>query len=120
MAPFGAQVPLRARSSFWRDLQGGDGIAHAVTLLFAFSVMVVTALLVWKLWEACGLSRDKFGFGFLKGTDWDPVAANFGALPFIYGTLVTSVLALLIAVPLGVGAAIFLAELAPPGISNAC
>jgi phosphate transport system permease protein len=120
MATVSAQIPSKAKSSFWRDLRGGDGVAHLVTLLFAFSVMVVTALLVWKLWEACGLSRDKFGFGFLKGTDWDPVAENFGALPFIYGTIVSSVLALIIAVPLGVGAAIFLAELAPPGLSTAC
>jgi phosphate transport system permease protein len=120
MATVSAQVPLKVKSSFWRDLRGGDGIAHVVTLLFAFSVMVVTALLVWKIWQECALSRDKFGFGFIKGTDWDPVAENFGALPFIYGTIVTSVLALIIAVPLGVGAAIFLAELAPPRLSTAC
>lgn len=120
MATASAQIPSKAKSSFWRDLRGGDGIAHVITLLFAFSVMVVTALLVWKIWQACGLSRDKFGFGFLQGTDWDPVAENFGALPFIYGTVVTSVLALLIAVPLGVGAAIFLAELAPPRLSAGC
>ena len=49
---------------------------------------------------------------------WDPVADEFGALPFIYGTVVTSVVALLIAVPLGIGASIFLAELAPPRISD--
>lgn len=120
MATASAQVPLKTKSSFWNGLRGGDGIAHVLTLLFAFSVMVVTALLVWEIWKACGLSRDKFGFGFLKGTDWDPVAENFGALPFIYGTVVTSVLALIIAVPLGVGAAIFLAELAPPRLSTAC
>jgi phosphate transport system permease protein len=113
-------VQSKAKSSFWRDLRGGDRIAHLITLLFAFSVMLVTALLVWKVWQACGLSREKFGFGFLKGTDWDPVAENFGALPFVYGTLVTSIVALIIAVPLGVGAAIFLAELAPPRVSNAC
>ena len=56
---------------------------------------------------------------FLLTQTWDPVAGQFGALPFIYGTVVTSALALLIAVPLGVGAAIFLAELAPPRISDA-
>jgi len=52
------------------------------------------------------------------GRTWDPVSEEFGALPFIYGTVVSSFLALLVAVPLGVGAAIFLSELAPPRISN--
>jgi phosphate transport system permease protein len=64
------------------------------------------------------LPRHKFGFGFLTASQWNPVTGEFGALPFIYGTVVTSVIALLIAVPLGVGAAIFLAELAPPRISS--
>src|SRR6201999_4128025 len=54
------------------------------------------------------------------GTNWDPTAEDFGALPFIYGTVLTSFIALLISVPLGVGAAIFLSELAPPTLSSAC
>jgi phosphate transport system permease protein len=62
----------------------------------------------------------KFGFGFLTGRMWDPVSGDFGALPFIYGTVLTSAIALVISVPLGVGAAIFLSELAPPALSNAC
>src|SRR6185436_9905958 len=61
-----------------------------------------------------------FGWSFLTKQIWDPVAENFGALPFVYGTLVSSALALLMAVPLGVGVAIFLAELAPRRISDAC
>ena len=59
------------------------------------------------------------GWAFLFSSQWDPVAEKFGALPFIYGTVITSVLALLISLPLGLGAAIFLAELAPAGISSA-
>ena len=55
---------------------------------------------------------------FLSAKIWDPVALNFGALPFIYGTLVTSILALILGVPLGIGASIFLAELAPPRTSD--
>src|SRR5207248_955102 len=58
------------------------------------------------------------GFSFLWGRTWDPVTNKFGALPFIYGTVITSFLALLISVPLGVGAAIYLAELAAPKLSN--
>ncbi len=76
-------------------------------------------LLVVELYGSSALTREKFGWGFLLSRNWDPVAEKFGALPFIYGTVVTSLVALLIAVPLGVGAAIFLAELAPPKISDA-
>src|SRR5271170_8037339 len=102
---------------FWRD---GDQITHLVTLIFAASVFFVTVLLVYELWVHSAPSRAKFGFSFLTGQVWDPVNEQFGALPFIYGTVVTSFLALLISVPLGVGAAIFLAELAPPKLSNVC
>jgi phosphate transport system permease protein len=61
-------------------------------------------------------SMRTFGWSFLVTSTWDPVAERFGAIPFVYGTLVSSFLALLIAVPLGLGAAIYLAELAPAGI----
>ncbi len=101
-------------------LRDGDQVTHLVTLIFAGSVFLVTVFLVYELWIHSGPSRAKFGFGFLTGRIWDPVAEQFGALPFIYGTVLTSFLALLISVPLGVGAAIFLAELAPPKFSNAC
>jgi phosphate transport system permease protein len=114
-----AGTPRRAQS-VWARLKGGDEVAHLVTFLFAASVLVVTLLLVWQLWGASAPSRHKFGFGFLVGANWDPVAGEFGALPFIYGTVITSALALLIAVPLGIGAAIFLAELAPPKVSLIC
>lgn len=110
------QSPSRKLINFWRD---GDQITHLVTLIFAGSVFLVTVFLVYELWINSGPSRAKFGFGFLTGRAWDPVTADFGALPFIYGTVVTSFLALLISVPLGVGAAIFLSELAPPKLSNA-
>jgi phosphate transport system permease protein len=105
------------RTKLWRD---GDRIAHLVTLTFAASVFLVTVFLVYELWIHSGPSRAKFGFGFITGKTWDPNTDQFGALPFIYGTVLTSFLALLISVPLGVGAAIFLSELAPPKLSNAC
>lgn len=101
------------RTRFLSGLRGGDLVAHLIALVVASSVIIVTALLVWELWTHSALSRHKFGFNFFFTQDWDPPRDNFGALPFIYGTLVTSVLALAISVPLGVGAAIFLAELAP-------
>ncbi|MGA2881775.1 MAG: phosphate ABC transporter permease subunit PstC [Bryobacteraceae bacterium] len=111
------QLRPRKLVKFWRD---GDQITHLVTFLFAASVFLVTVFLVYELWIHSGPSRAKFGFSFLTGKVWDPVAEQFGALPFIYGTVLTSFIALLISVPLGVGAAIFLAELAPPQLSNAC
>jgi phosphate transport system permease protein len=112
--------PLSRPRKFAKLLRDGDQIAHLVTLLFAASVFLVTVFLVYELWIHSGPSRAKFGFHFLTGRTWDPVAEEFGALPFIYGTVMTSLIALLISVPLGVGAAIFLSELAPPQLSNAC
>src|SRR5271167_1384362 len=106
----------RKLTKFWRD---GDKIAHLVTFLFAASVFLVTVFLVYELWIHSGPSRAKFGFHFLTGTTWDPNIDEFGALPFIYGTVLTSFIALVISVPLGVAAAIFLSELAPPSLSNA-
>ena len=101
-----------------QGLHRGDQIAHIITFLFAATIFLITALLFYELYAGAGLTRAKFGWRFLTGTTWDPVALEFGALPFIYGTLVTSVLALIIGVPLGVGSAIFLAELAPPRLSE--
>jgi phosphate transport system permease protein len=108
----------RART-FLQRLRGGDEIAYALTFVCAASILVITFLLVLKLYSASALTRHKFGWSFLITSVWDPVAGQFGALPFIYGTVVTSALALLLAIPIGVGAAIFLAELAPPRISDA-
>ncbi len=97
----------------------GDRLAYGLVFTCAAGVVAVTGMLVYELWSSSALSRQKFGWDFLFTRTWDPVAGRFGALPFIYGTVVTSALGLLIAVPLGVGAAIFLAELAPPAISDA-
>jgi phosphate transport system permease protein len=104
---------------FLKRLRAGDEIAYLVTFLCAATVIAITVALVWELFQTSALSRDKFGWSFLWTTTWDPINGQFGALPFVYGTVVTSAIAMMIAIPLGVGAAIFLAELAPPGISSA-
>ncbi len=96
----------------------GDRLAHGIVFTCAASVVAITTLLVYELWVNSTLSRHKFGWDFLFTRTWDPIAGQFGALPFIYGTVVTSFLALLLAIPLGVGAAVFLAELAPPKLSD--
>jgi phosphate transport system permease protein len=104
--------PGTARA-FLRRLATGDAVAHVVTLIFAASIVLITSLLVYQLWMNSAVSRQQFGWRFWITQTWDPVFEHFGALPFIYGTLVTSAVALVIAVPLGLAAAIFLAELAP-------
>lgn len=117
MATSSAAVP-RTSSAAKRRF-GADEVAYAVTLLFAVAIIAVTVLLVYELWVHSAAARTKFGFSFVTSTSWDPVSEKYGALPFIYGTVLTSAIALLISVPLGVGAAIYLAELAPPKLSNA-
>lgn len=107
----------RARR-FVARLRSGDEIAHVLTVVFAASIILITSLLVYELWVQSALSRHTFGWHFFFTSVWDPVFEHFGALPFLYGTIVTTIVSLLIAVPLGVGAAIFLAELAPPRLSD--
>jgi phosphate transport system permease protein len=99
-------------------LRKGDEIAFLVTFASALSIILITGLLVWHLWTDSVLSRHAFGWNFLKTSTWDPVQDQYGALPFIYGTVLTSLLSLVISVPIGIGAAIFLAEMAPRKISN--
>jgi len=99
-------------------LKKGDEIAYLVTFASALSIILVTCLLVQHLWVDSAIARHAFGWKFLGSSTWDPVNDQFGALPFIYGTVLTSMLALLMAVPVGFGAAIFLAELAPRRVSN--
>jgi phosphate transport system permease protein len=110
--------PVAGSRSFVSRLLSGDEIARLITFLFAASVVLITVLLVYQLWTNSALPRHKFGLHFLVTSVWDPIMEQYGALPFVYGTLITSAVALFIAVPLGIGAAIFLAELAPARISD--
>ena len=118
-ATFPQTARLSRRAILLRRVFSGDGLAQFIVFVSATAILALTALLVWELWSHSGPSRAKFGWNFLGTTTWDPVAGEFGALPFIYGTVVTSVVALAIAIQFGVGAAIFLAELAPPRLSDA-
>jgi phosphate transport system permease protein len=104
--------------AFIHRLRHGDEVAHVVTLIFAAGILLITSLLVYELWINSHLSRAKFGWEFFWTRVWDPNFDNFGAAPFIYGTLVTSIVSLAIAVPLGLAAAIFLSELAPRRLSD--
>lgn len=98
----------------------GDFVFKNLTRLFALSIIAIAVGIFAELWINSRLPRQAFGFSFLTKEIWDPVAENFGALPFIFGTLVSAALGLAMAVPLGVGVAIFLAELAPRRVSDVC
>ena len=108
----------RTSRGFFARLRGGEELSYLITLVCTVSILLIVGLIVWELWANSRLAFQTFGFGFLKSSAWDPNADKFGALPFIYGTCVTAFLAMLIAVPLGVSSAFFLAEMAPPKLSN--
>lgn len=95
-----------------------DNLFRFAMLLAALSVLAVVALIVIELRDQAHLSIAKFGWDFFRTSDWDPVNDQFGALPFIYGTLVSSFLALLIAVPLGIGVAVFMTDMCPRMLRN--
>jgi len=83
-------------------------------------VLVVGALILLELWRVAAPALQKVGlWHFITGTTWDPVRDLYGALPFIYGTVVTSVLGLLIALPVSLGLALFLVEMSPPRFRTA-
>ena len=91
----------------------GDRVFRWLTLGMALSVFVLIVLIGVKLGQGSRLAFGKFGLHFLFTSDWDPVNSQFGAVPFIFGTLVSSFIALVIAVPLSIATAVYLTELAP-------
>jgi phosphate transport system permease protein len=99
---------LSLRSRRW----SGDDAYRGVVAAAAAAVFLVVALIVYEAARGSELSIRAFGLDFLTSTRWDPVEEKFGALPYIWGTLVTSLIALALAVPIGIGSAVFLAELA--------
>lgn len=106
---------LSGRRKFF-DARFGDGLFYWATLLFASLILVLVLWLGWQLAQAAMPAIREFGLNFLSRSKWDPVTEIYGAWPYIYGTLMSSFLALLLAVPIGVGTAIYLAEIAPKWI----
>jgi len=92
----------------------GDRVYVAVITGFAICVPVLLALIFWEVAVGGWPALRQFGFGFITSSDWDPVRHQFGAAPAIFGTIVTSIIALVVATPLALGVAIFLSEYAPP------
>src|SRR5256885_4209313 len=107
---FAAAKPAQLLSSPSRL---GDRAFRALTLAMALVVVALVVLVGWQLFRGSQLALHKFGWRFFTSSEWDPVNEQFGALPFIFGTLVSSLIALVIAVPLSVGTAVYLTELAP-------
>ena len=101
-----AIAPLERRSY-------GDVLFRASLTVAAVAIPLLLGFLVYELWVGSRLAIGEFGLGFVTSSEWNPVTGRFGALPLIFGTLFSSFLALLIAVPLSLGVAVYLTEFAP-------
>ena len=113
----GQRPPLNKIGALWRTLSPtgnkGDAIFRTVLLAAAIFMLVIVGTMIVALAAKSMPSIRDFGFGFITGREWNPVKSEFGALPFIYGTIVSSLIAIIISVPLSLGIAIFLVEQAP-------
>jgi phosphate transport system permease protein len=94
----------------------GDRVFRGLLTVAAVIIPLLLGLLIWQLWGEAHPAVSRFGLGFVTSSTWDPVAEQFGALPLIFGTLVSSLIALVIAVPLSLGVAIYLTEFAPAAL----
>jgi phosphate transport system permease protein len=108
-----SSVLQRIRTTQPRSSRLPDAAFRVLILLTAASVFAIVVFVVWELVDKSRLSLHQFGIGFFYGHDWDPVNDQYGAMPFIFGTLVSSFLALLLAVPLSVGVAVYVTEMCP-------
>lgn len=109
-------APSSSGRRFGTDAHVGDRIFRGVALSFGLLLLVLLAAIAWQVGSAALPSIRRFGFSFFTNTNWDPVRDDFGALPFLFGTVVSSGLALAMAIPISLGIAIFLTEYAPAWI----
>jgi phosphate transport system permease protein len=109
--------PLRISKRGLGDRIGDLGL-YGLTAGAAFAAVALVGLLVYELIHQAWPAIEKFGLGFITSRAWDPVKNNFGALDFIWGTLYTSAIAVLLAAPLSIAIALFLSELAPRGVRD--
>ena len=91
----------------------GDAVFRGLLFAAALLMLLIVAAMLFAFISKSRLSIGQFGFSFVTSTDWNPVKGEFGALPFIYGTVISSFIAILISLPLSLGIAIFLVEQAP-------
>ena len=111
-------VAVPSASKKRRDVHLGDRVFFYLLRGMAIAVLILIGAIVVQLISLSLPAIRSLGFGFLKSTDWNPVNGAYGALPFIYGTIVSSLLSLVIAVPVSIGAALFLNELANDRLSK--
>ncbi|HEX8190387.1 MAG TPA: phosphate ABC transporter permease subunit PstC [Pyrinomonadaceae bacterium] len=108
----------RSRAWDWRRAlsptgNAGDAVFRGALFCCALLLPVAAGLMFVEIGSNARLSIREFGLAFLTGREWNPIRGEFGALPFVYGTVVSSLLALLLAVPVSLGIAVFLVEQAP-------
>lgn len=115
----------RLQTSFWNwhhslspTGNAGDAVFRSLMFAAALVLLLVVGAMIFALASKSMLSIHQFGFGFITSSQWNPVKGEFGALPFIYGTLMSSLIAILISVPLSLGIAIFLVEQAPQYVAR--
>ncbi len=109
---------LGAKRLFGSEVNLGDRLFRLSTAAFAMLIIVLLAAMALAMTRASAESISKFGLSFLTSSDWDPVQEKYGALPYVFGTVASSVLALAIAVPIALGISVFLSELSPAWTRN--
>ena len=108
------QPLIKAGDSRW-----ADNAFFLAMLVCGLSVLALVGLILYELIAKSSLSWHAFGWRFFFRSEWDPVNDQFGAFPFVYGTIVSSILALIIAVPLAIGVAVFITEMSPRRLRGA-
>jgi phosphate transport system permease protein len=114
-------VPDKSATVRWNIEKklSGDFVFKGFTVLFAFSILIILLLMVVEMTRESMPALDKFGWSFITGQDWDAVQGSFGALSYIWGSVVSSILALFLATPLSVGAALLITEVLPHRVGGA-
>jgi phosphate transport system permease protein len=110
------RAPRLSGAERWHELRTvsrGDVVFRVLLTVFAAAVPLLLLIILGELVAGAWPAMKQFGFGFVTTSTWDPVAGTFGVLPLIFGTLYSSLVAMVIAVPLALGVAIFLTEFAP-------
>lgn len=116
MASLDATSDATRRPFTGRRVRLGDLLLQGVAGIAALGSLVLVVLIAWKIVQGARLAISTFGLSFVWTVAWDPVHSQFGAGSFLFGTIITSFGALVIATPIAIGIALFLSELAPPGI----
>jgi len=96
-----------------RGVRLGDALFRGVSLLAALSAAALLGLIAWKVFDLAWPAIQEFGLSFVWTDAWNPVTDSYGALAFVYGTVMTSLIALVLATPLSIAIALFLTEISP-------